>query len=333
MESGTIETGNESSRDSKERVLSELNDLIEQTSFIEVNKLKDEEAVRNYVERLKHDPEVGRFLCKLVNLTLRVIYLDRDNFTREDKLGYGGKMNDLKTSVDDEVQSLMLQAIVTCLPGVGIVGEENDLRIPCALAGEDIYITLDPLDGTKAFAEGAKIGVGSMLALVSGREVVSAWVGDVYGKKTYGYVSNGKAIRVTPEGVEDLSLVDRSPVGGINNLLLKRKLPKEGDLVLSDLVANFSKAELKGFGSIGLWFARLWDAEFNAGLLGKDFEETPWDSTPVIGISQKLGFIFLRPGANGWEKYQPEITKEPYDRGFHMLVIHESIAQGLESNS
>jgi hypothetical protein len=57
--------------------------------------------------------------------------------------------------------------------------------------------------------------------------------------------------------------------------------------------------------------------------------ETPWDSTPVIGISKKLGCVFLKPNIDGtgWVEYDPILPTEKYKRDHDILVIHKNHLQ------
>jgi len=57
--------------------------------------------------------------------------------------------------------------------------------------------------------------------------------------------------------------------------------------------------------------------------------ETPWDSTPVIGITLKLGYVFMRPekdkkGNPTWKEYKPNIIKEKEWRAHDTLIIHKN---------
>ena len=55
--------------------------------------------------------------------------------------------------------------------------------------------------------------------------------------------------------------------------------------------------------------------------------------TPIIGISQKLDYVFLKPSGDGenWEEYEPLITTEKYEREHDVLIIHKDDAKVLFS--
>lgn len=72
--------------------------------------------------------------------------------------------------------------------------------------------------------------------------------------------------------------------------------------------------------------ARLWKGEF-AGAVMDPGHQTPWDDTPLIGISQKLGFVFLRSSGTGtepWEQYEPELVREVQERPYWTAIVHRS---------
>ena len=85
---------------------------------------------------------------------------------------------------------------------------------------------------------------------------------------------------------------------------------------------KFKNYEVGG-SSIGIWLARLWKREISAVIMEPGME-TPWDATPIIGISLKLGYAFLRPKAKGcgWEEYQPVISKKVQTRDHDTLIVH-----------
>lgn len=87
-----------------------------------------------------------------------------------------------------------------------------------------------------------------------------------------------------------------------------------------ELIGRFKKREIQG-GSVGIWMARLWKREVGAALLPAN-TETPWDSAPVIGISQKLGYGFYRFQDAKWERYEPIFSKTVYRRDHDLLVVH-----------
>jgi hypothetical protein len=93
--------------------------------------------------------------------------------------------------------------------------------------------------------------------------------------------------------------------------------------VMQELMRGRFKGIEVESGSIGISMARLWKGEVGAVALLPAME-TPWDSAPVIGISKKLGFVFLRATEGGkLERYEPRVSAETYRRHEAALVVHE----------
>lgn len=267
---------------------------------------------------------LGILLKEMVRRAMVEIRNQRFSFEATAKLGYSGTMDDVFTTADTNAQAIFERIIKETLPGVGLIGEEG-LNIPCTIPGHDIYITIDPLDGTKAFVRRQSHGVATMVALVHNGQVISAWIGDVNTFEMYGYRPDGSKVhRISQlETSEALSNLDRTVYPEQGYLMLRESLER-APLLVSETAQRFRKYHIDG-GSIGAWFSRLWKGEYVA-VITDPGQETPWDSTPIIGISQKLGFVFLREQAGKWEQYHPLVSKETYSRHHYTMVLHTSIA-------
>jgi fructose-1,6-bisphosphatase/inositol monophosphatase family enzyme len=85
---------------------------------------------------------------------------------------------DLVTAVDRAAEERLALGLEELVPGVLVVGEEAAAQEPSLLvrAGtEDRVLYVDPLDGTKNFAEGYA-GFGVMVALVERFQPIAAWI-------------------------------------------------------------------------------------------------------------------------------------------------------------
>lgn len=266
---------------------------------------------------------VGRILKEAVRRAAAVIRSERLSFEAHIKRGYSGNMDDVFTSADKAAQEVYLRTITECFPGCGVIAEEEQLTI-VAQSPITAYFTLDPLDGTKAFVRRQSHGIATMVALVDKGEVISAYIGDINSDEVYGYrPGSDKVHRITRlDSFETLSIDPASlpPLGGVHGLLRDPVPLYSPDA--QKLAARFKSYEVMG-SSIGTWAARLWKGEVGALLFTSGFE-TPWDSTPVIGISRKLGFAFLRCERGVWSAFDPALPKQPTPRACDMLVIHAS---------
>lgn len=272
---------------------------------------------------------VGRILKEAVRRAATVIRAERQTFEQHAKQGYGGTMDDVFTSADKAAQEVYLRTFRECFPGCGVIGEEDALMLP-AVAPITAYFTVDPIDGTRAFIRRQSHGITTMVALVDGGEVISAYVGDISSDEVYGYRPGSERVhRITHlDTFETLNPRADCPASLGDVVGLLRDPPQAYSADAQALVAQFGTYEVMG-SSIGAWAARLWKGEVGALLQPPGFE-TPWDSTPLIGIGKKLGYAWLRPEGGRWVQYEPELPLKPAMRAHDALIIHSTcVANGL----
>lgn len=267
---------------------------------------------------------IGRILKETVRRATVVIRNERLVFEAQSKIGYSGTMDDVFTSADTKAQEVYLRAFRECFPDYGVIGEEDSLVINPS-GDSELYFTVDPLDGTKAYIRRQSHGVGTMVSLVCGTDVLSAYIGDVNTEEVYGYRPDSNDVfRITKlDTIEKLNLENGSSIEN-SHALLRDPALKYSEYT-RNLLSKFKSYEIIG-SSIGIWMAQLWKGEVSAVFM-KPGWETPWDSTPIIGISKKLGCVFLKPDTNNpklWVEYEPKISKEKYKREHDTLVIHKS---------
>lgn len=271
---------------------------------------------------------VGIVLKELVRRAITVVRNERQAFEVTSKLGYGGKMNDVFTTADTKAQDVYLCSLQECFPDAGIIAEEDKLSIT-AKNGENMYFTIDPLDGTKAFIRRQSHGVGTMIACVKDNEIVSAYIGDINTQEIYGYrPGSNKVHRISEfETVQILPTTNTTPLSAQYIFL---RDPDHEHSELSQKTIPLFKSSIVDGGSIGIWLARLWKQEVGAVLMKPSYE-TPWDSTPILGITQKLGYVYFKPtdDAMQWEQYIPDAVKDTYTRNFDLLVVHKSRVHDL----
>lgn len=274
---------------------------------------------------------VGRILKEAVRRAATVIRAQRLTFEANEKQSYSGVMNDVCTSADRAAQDVYLRTFQECFPGCGVIAEEGELSM-APVAPLTAWFTVDPLDGTKAFVRRQSHGIATMIALVDldehGRpDVQAAYIADINSDEVYGYrPGSTKVHRITRLDTFETMGVTAEDLPPIDQLhgLLRDPSAKYGPEARK-FIARFKSHEVMG-SSIGVWAARLWKNEVNALML-RGNHETPWDATPVIGISRKLGYAFLKPEGDGWRAFDFEPPREIYRRDHDMLVIHESYLQ------
>lgn len=264
---------------------------------------------------------VGRILKEAVRRATVAIRNERLMFEAHTKKGYSGSMDDVFTSADTKAQEIYLRTFRECFPLCGVIGEENSLIIK-PKKGCSVYFTVDPLDGTKAYIRRQSDGVGTMVAMVYKGKVISAYVGDINTEEVYGYRPGSNNVhRITRlDTFEKLSSKGQGDLSKTYALL--RDPIDQYSKDTSAILSRFKNYEVTG-SSIGIWMAKLWKREVSALFL-KPGWETPWDSTPIIGISLKLGYVFLKPTAKGsWKKYNPILPTEKYRREHDTMIVHK----------
>lgn len=265
-------------------------------------------------------PLMGLALKELVRRAIIIARRQRTSFEINNKLGYGGTMDDVFTTADTLAQESYVKLLTECYPDIGIIGEEDSLVIE-GNSGLRRYFTIDPIDGTKAYIRRQSHGIGSMIALVTNETVESAYIGDINSQEIFGYrPGSHSAWRITDwETYERLENNPPSTEPDKLYLLLREREQIYGELS-RETISLFKSVSIDG-GSIGIWSARLWKGEVGGLLLNASWE-TPWDSSPVIGISKKLGYLFFEATERGWRRYEPIVSQSKYWRNHDTLIIH-----------
>jgi fructose-1,6-bisphosphatase/inositol monophosphatase family enzyme len=269
-----------------------------------------------------------------VRRAITVIRSQRFIFEAQAKAGYSGDLDDMVTFADRKAQQVYVRMLTECFPLCGIVAEEEGLRLPCRMDNRSLLFTVDPLDGTKAYVRKQSHGIATMISLVADREVIAAYVGDVMTQEIYGFrPESGSTHRISEfDHAEELRInVNRSLS---DQYILLRKAPDQHSALIQRLVRRdaepqyFRDLEVTG-GSIGASMARLWKGEVGAAVLSPGFE-TPWDMCPIVGISQHMGFVFLRVTEEGkLTAFKPAFSEEVYESKTDVLVVHKSCLDEL----
>lgn len=266
---------------------------------------------------------VGIAMKEMVRRAIRAIRLRRVQFDVSEK-DTPGKAVDYLTSADLAAQDCYLRVLSESFPWAGIVAEENGFRKD---GGHGYWFSVDPLDGTKAFVRRQSHGVGTMIALAHQEEIVSAWVGDVMTQEIYGFRPDSLKIhRITDYSDCELLGIDEKLPLKSQHVIFRSNPYQSGSRWSNCATGCFKDFEIES-GSIGLTFARLWKGEVG-GIVMNPGSATPWDRWPVIGVSKKMGFIFLRRSLNEdvreLEEFEPTVSRNVLREETHCLVIHRS---------
>ncbi len=269
---------------------------------------------------------IGKEMQVMVRKAIKIIQDESHNLIVKEKRAYDVQKTDCATNGDKEAQAMYIGEIQRLFPTFGIIAEEQELTIPCTHRYHDIYFTVDPLDGTKAYARGQSHGVGTMIALVIDGNIEAAYIGDANTGEIYGYTTadkKGYAGRQRFGKENPLAPDINRPL--IEQYIFLRDAPHTHPPQIQKLYrpvkasGAFKEIEVGG-GSIGTLMARLWKGELGAVCINPHFE-TPWDLTPVLGITDRLGFVFLTFTENGLRVSKPRlITKVTRDKHFRLIV-------------
>lgn len=273
-------------------------------------------------------PMIGILMKELARRAIARIQVRRMGFTEIHKESYNPeRTDDVFTEADREAQEIYFKGLRECTPQFGIIGEEDNLRVPCTHPSCNIYWTIDPVDGTRAFTREQSHGIGTMLALVCNGKVIAALVGDVMTNELFYFRPGSERVhRIYDFSTPKVLEIDGTKTLAEQYLLLRdpaekyspasQKLVRQNDLFKSYQIAD---------GSIGTMMARLWKGEVAAAVF-RPGTETPWDVSPFLGICQQMGFIFLQALSSNGEWSQIEMTPptEVRQQGKEVLVIHGS---------
>lgn len=236
--------------------------------------------------------------------------------------------NDVVTNADTAAQARIKKKLEECFPAFGLIGEEEGLRKDCALDGVDAYFTIDPLDGTLAFTRQQSHGFGPMIALVVNGKVVGVCIGDAMTEELYYYRPGSQRVYRLRRNERSVQLAIETDRPLAEQFALLRAAPEMHSPFVQALVRPRALGgHMKGFevtgGSIGLSMARLWKGEVGMKVLLPN-TKTPWDSTPIIGISRMLGFVFLKVDGTTLVPFEPTLDKEVRTWDHEMIIVHES---------
>ena len=205
------------------------------------------------------------------------------------------KESDTVTDADFAAQRNYVAWIQRGWPDFGIIAEEDDLKVE-----GNPYFTIDPLDGTKAFVRRSSQGIGTMLSLVDGEDIIAAYVGDVMTGEIYGYGPDDILVNYWTYG-SNVGLCINSDRPLSEQYAVLRERPNDYHPLVQKMVGRetplVKNIEVLS-GSIGLTYAKLWKGEVGMVAIPSSYD-TPWDSNPIYGINRALGFVdYLVHGEN-----------------------------------
>lgn len=278
---------------------------------------------------------VGTLMKEAVRRAIVAIRGHRFTFEATAKVGPGAGVTDFVTTADHAAQKVFVTLLREWFPSFGIVAEEGALAVPCTHPHRDIWFTVDPLDGTRAFMRRQSHGIGTMIALICDGRVQGACIGDVMTQEVYTARPDGDVVhRISEFGIaEALTIDDDRPLSS-QWLLLRDRLERSAPIVRAmtrDDDGLFPVVETSS-GSIGIAMARLWKGEVGAVVLGPIALATPWDIYPIVALSERMGFVFLEVREDGpFRPWKATVSKSGTPIPREVVVVHASRLDELET--
>lgn len=278
---------------------------------------------------------IALVLKEIARRAIQLIKLERfqtDYQIDSKKVNYKSD-EDFVTSADKKAQDLYLKMLTENFPGYGIMGEENNLMIPCTIPGQDLCFFIDPLDGTKAYIRKQSHATSTMLALcdIQKGEYLMCIIGDINTGEIYYFKPDSKKVyRVTDFNEYELLNVTKKPLNE-QYLLVREDIRNYSSYIQEITCPNnksklFKNIEIEG-GSIGTMMMRLVKGEVGAVAL-QPGQTTPWDANPVNGFLQKMGFIILEKAKEATHYYKvslgPILEQTEY---YERIIVHNSFAK------
>lgn len=158
--------------------------------------------------------DIARITSLLVDVAAQEI-LPRFRALSKEAVRTKTHAGDLVTDADLAAERELTRRLQECLPGSVVVGEEAtyaDPRILERLSGDAPVWVIDPVDGTRNFANGHE-AFASVVALVQGGQTVAGWIHDPVNGTTAttergsGAWEEGRRLSVTGKGNRLSSLV------------------------------------------------------------------------------------------------------------------------------
>jgi fructose-1,6-bisphosphatase/inositol monophosphatase family enzyme len=242
---------------------------------------------------------------------------------------------DWVTNIDKEAQRMAIRLLQENMPSIGIVAEEqNGIAIPSKEPTKSLWFSLDPIDGTRAFVHRFSFGISVMLALMDEDKVIAVCICDIMTEEMYYYrpdsenthhfdaKSGQRLLNELPRDIplSQQYLLIRDPVEVYNDMTRRLLQIKPHPL--------FRRYESTS-GSIGLSMTRLWKGEVGGAIL-RAGDQNPWDVCPIIGLMERLGFVYFKIIPNQEEhnlclsQIHLIASRSIFTIDCDMLVIHKS---------
>jgi len=242
-------------------------------------------------------------LARLLRETAKAEILPRFRRLEPETVHTKSSATDLVTEADIEAEKRVTAEIGRRWPGTVVIGEEAvaaDAGLLGRLAGADLAITLDPVDGTANFAAGLPL-FALMAAVIVRGEIVAGIIYDPMGDDWVLAERGGGAWLVRPEGGrERLRVAAPVPLAETIAHVSISFLPKERK---AQVLANFAKLSISAnYRVAGHDYRTMASGHCHAIQFNKLM---PWDHAPGTLICAEAGAYVARLDGS---PYRPDET-------------------------
>lgn len=220
------------------------------------------------------------------------------------EIGSKSSPGDIVTIADREAEAYLSRRLSALLPGSCVVGEEAVHADPAVLdllrSGEPAWV-VDPIDGTRRFAEG-KTAFDVMVALVIGGHAVAGWIyAPAEGRMLMGEAGGGVVIEADGEPARPIGRPWRRQLRDLNGIVTARGIVNRGyadPTSVQHLFRGFSAHTCAGHN-----YARLLTAESDFLI---NFATLPWDHMAGLALAQEAGFHAARLDGQPFDALDPK---------------------------
>jgi fructose-1,6-bisphosphatase/inositol monophosphatase family enzyme len=243
-------------------------------------------------------------LATLMREAAKAEILPRFRKLAEGDIRIKSEASDLVTEGDEAAERYLKARFESILPGALFVGEESVAADPALLAkiaGADLVLTVDPIDGTFNFASGLPL-FAVMAAVVSKGETIAGIIYDPMGDDFVLAEKGSGAWQVTPEGNRvRLSVIEPAPLAGMYGMASTGYL-HDGDR--ATVLGNMAKVRfLLNYRCAGHEYRTFAAGHVHFLMYNKLM---PWDHLPGTLIAQEAGAYAARFDGSA---YRPDHTE------------------------
>lgn len=243
-------------------------------------------------------------IAAIVREVAEVEILPRWRNLAADDIGHKAHKGDIVTTADREAELVLARRLTELLPGSVAVGEEAvfaDQSVLQRFSGDSPVWVLDPVDGTRAFAEG-RPDFDVLVGLVVDGEPVAGWIFAPAENDFYlGEIGSGVVREQAGKEVVRVAAPGRRGIRELSGIVtpqyfLNRKLPDPRPAL----------SQFRGYARhtcAGHNYARVLKGEQDFLI---NFTTPPWDHLPGLALTKAGGWFHARHDGLPFQPLDPK---------------------------